>query len=218
VLFCQVYGRKIVEMNRRRTRSDGDRSRERILETATRLATVEGLHGLSIARLARATGMSKSGVYGLFGSKEELQLATIEAARRVFVAEVIEPSLAASSGVARLLALCEGYLDYVGRRVWPGGCFFASVASEVASRPGPVHDRIAEDQRQWVELLAGNARRAEGDGVLAAGEDPQQLALELSTMLTGADIAYLLHEDPSILDRVRTGIRSRVSRATDRSL
>jgi len=197
-------------MATKKTRSDGDRSRQRILETAARLATIEGLDGLSLARLAEETGMSKSGVFGLFGSKEELQLATIDRARQVFIAEVVQPALAVSAGIDQLIALCEAYLDYVGRRVWPGGCFFASVASEVGGRTGPVHDRIASEQRQWVELLADNARRAIAVGELPGAEDPEQLAAELSTMLTGADIAYLLHEDRSILDRIRVGIRARV--------
>jgi len=123
---------------------------------------------------------------------------------------VIQPALAVAAGIEQLTALCEAHLDYVGRRVWPGGCFFASVASEVGGRAGPIHDRIAGEQRRWVELLADNARRAIAVGELTAAEDPEQLAAELSTMLTGAGIAYLLHEDPSILDRVRVGIRARV--------
>ncbi len=187
-------------MTPRQPRSDGERSREAILEAAARLATVEGLNGLSIGRLAQATGMSKSGVYGLFGSKEELQLATIDAAREVFVREVVRPALTVPEGTERLLALCDGYLAYVGRRVWPGGCFFASVAAEVGAQPGPVRDRVAADQRRWVALLAENLRRAAASGQLPPGEAPDLLALEISTMLTGADIAFLLHEDPAILE------------------
>ncbi|MEJ2189638.1 MAG: TetR family transcriptional regulator C-terminal domain-containing protein [Acidobacteriota bacterium] len=123
---------------------------------------------------------------------------------------MIQPALAVAAGIEQLTALCEAYLDYVGRRVWPGGCFFASVASEVGGRSGAIHHRVAGEHRQWVELLADNVRRAIAVGELTAAEDPEQLAAELSTMLTGADIAYLLHEDPSILDRVRVGIRARV--------
>ena len=114
---------------------------------------------------------------------------------------MIQPALAVAAGIEQLTALCEAHLDYVGRRVWPGGCFFSLIASEVGGRSGAVHDRVAGEHRQWVELLADNVRRA-----IAVDE----LTAELSTMLTGADIAYLLHEDPSILDRVRVGIRARV--------
>ena len=156
-------------------RSDGERSREVILDAAAELATVEGLDGLSIGRLADVTGMSKSGVFGLFGSKEELQLATIEKARRVFTTEVVGSALAAPPGRAQLLALCVGYLAHVERRVFPGGCFFASVASEVSSRPGPVRDRVAAEQIQWANLLLENARQAIRARELPPDTDPEQL-------------------------------------------
>lgn len=194
----------------RKTRSDGERSREKILETAERLASVEGLEGLSLARLAEAAGMSKSGVFGLFGSKQELQLATVDRAREVFLSEVVAPALEAPGGLERLLALCRGYLDYVERRVWPSGCFFASVAAEVGPRPGPVRDSIAAGQRQWVDLLADNVKQAVKAGRLPASTEPEQLALEFSTMLTGADIAYLLHKDSRILARIGAAIRTRL--------
>lgn len=197
-------------MTTRRTRSDGERSRDTILDAAAELATVEGLDGLSLGRLAEVTGMSKSGVFGLFGSKEELQLATIDKARHVFIAEVISPALDASPGRDQLIALCNGYLGHVERRVFPGGCFFASVASEVSSRPGPVRDRVAYEQKQWTSLLTENARQAVEAGELPADTNPEQLTLELSTMLTGADIAYLLHEDPTILEVIRTTIRTKL--------
>lgn len=198
-------------MASRRVRSDGERSREVILGAAAELATVEGLDGLSIGRLADVTGMSKSGVYGLFGSKEDLQLATVEKARKVFVKEVILPALDAPPGCQQLLSLCEGYLDHVERRVFPGGCFFASVASEVSSRPGPVRDRVADEHKEWTNLLAANASQAIANEELPVGTDPRSLTLELGTMLTGADIAFLLHEDPAILAGIRASIRGRLS-------
>ncbi len=197
-------------MTSRKTRSDGERSREAILDAAAQLATVEGLDGLSLGRLAEVSGMSKSGVFGLFGSKEELQLATIDKARHVFINEVIGPALKALPGRDQLLALCLEYLDHVERRVFPGGCFFASVASEVSNRPGPVRDRVADEQRQWTSLLTENAKQAIEAGELPTDTDPEQLTLELSTMLTGADIAYLLHEDPTILQAIRATIRTRL--------
>lgn len=194
----------------RKVRSDGERSRRDIVDAAARLATIEGLEGLSIARVAREAGMSKSGVFGLFGSKLDLQLAAIDEARDVFVREVVRPALALPEGRQRLAALCEGFLDYVQGRVFPGGCFFASVAAEVGARPGPLKDRIREEQRQWVGLLAENAARARTAGDLEDGADPEQVALELSALLTGADVAFLLHEDPSIVDGVRHAIRDRI--------
>lgn len=194
----------------RRVRSDGERSRRAIVDAAARLATIEGLEGLSIARVAREAGMSKSGVFGLFGSKLDLQLAAIDEARDVFVREVVRPALARPEGRQRLAALCEGFLDYVQGRVFPGGCFFASVAAEVGARPGPLKDRIREEQRQWVGLLAENAARARTAGDLEDGADPKQVALELSALLTGADVAFLLHDDPSIVEGVRHAIRDRI--------
>ena len=195
----------------RRVRSDGERSRQAIVEAAAQLATVEGLEGLSIARVADATGMSKSGVYGLFGSKLELQVAAIDAAREVFVREVVSPAFKSPEGLERLRSLCEGFLDYVRRRVFPGGCFFASVAAEVGARPGDLRERIRTEQKAWVGLLAENAAAAREAGDLAPNVEPRQLALELSALLTGADVAFLLHDDTTIIEGVRIAIRARLA-------
>ena len=193
----------------RRTRSDGERSRELILDAAARLATVEGLDGLSLGRIARETGMSKSGVFGLFGSKEELQLATIDKAREVFVEAVVRPALSVPRGRERLVALADRYLDYVEGGLWPGGCFFASVASELGARPGPARDRIALEQLKWVGLLVESARQAAGMGELPPDAEPEQVALEVGLMLTGADIQFLLHGDAELIARTRTAVRAR---------
>jgi len=198
------------EMGNKRIRIDGEQSRARILAAAVRLATVDGIDRLSLARLAAATGMSKSGVFGLFGSKEALQLATVDAAREIFIAEVIEPALERKLGREQLLSLCEGFLDYIARRQWPEGCFFASVAAEVGAGDGSLRDRVAAGQKEWVGLLAHNARRAIEDGQLADDSDSDRIALELSTMLTGVDIAYLLHRDAELLERVRRIVRERL--------
>src|SRR5689334_24510877 len=127
-------------MNTRRRRSDGLRSREAILREAARLATVDGLGGLSLAHLADAVGMSKSGLFAHFGSKEELQLATIDAASAIFEELVIEAAAGAESGVPRLRAYIERFLDHVEDGVFPGGCFFISAMSELDTHPGPVRD------------------------------------------------------------------------------
>src|SRR6185369_636927 len=115
----------------RRRRSDGERSRTAILDQAARLATVEGIEGLSLGRLADAVGMSKSGLFAHFRSKEELQLATIETADAIFQAEVVDPARDAPPGIPRLRALGEAFLAHLERGVFPGGCFFASVAAEI---------------------------------------------------------------------------------------
>jgi AcrR family transcriptional regulator len=197
----------------RRPRAPGERSRGRILEQAARLATVEGLDGLSIGRLAEATGMPKSSVYVLFGSKEELQLATIDAARVSFVREVVGPALREGGpGRDRLAALCEGFLGYVQRRVFPGGCFFVATAAELGARPGRVHDRVAGYQREWRELLEQTAREAGQAGELPQGTDPAQLAFELSTILAGTNIVAVLHDDDTAIDRARRAVAARLAR------
>src|SRR3954468_12801071 len=116
----------MVEAPRKR-RTDGERSRKAILQEAARLATVEGINGLSIGRLAEAVGMSKSGLFAHFGSKEELQLATIGTANEVFAEQVVRPALRGESGIERLRLLCERFLGHVEDDVFTGGCFFASV-------------------------------------------------------------------------------------------
>lgn len=196
----------------RRRRAPGERSRHRILEQATRLATIEGLEGLSIGRLADATGMPKSSVYVLFGSKEELQLATIDAARDSFLAEVVAPAFSsAPAGRQRLHALCEGFLCYVERRVFPGGCFFVATSAEVGARLGRVHDRVAAYQKQWGDLLEHTAREAQQAGELAAGTDPAQLAFELAAILAGANIMAVLHSDDRAIGRARHAIAARLT-------
>jgi AcrR family transcriptional regulator len=119
----------------RHPRADGERTRSAILRTAASLATVDGLEGLSIGHLAAATGMSKSGLYAHFGSKEELQLATVDEAERILTEEVVQPALAARPGLAQLAAACEAFFSYVERRVFPGGCFFAATALEMGGSP-----------------------------------------------------------------------------------
>ena len=195
----------------RRTRAPGDRSRARVLEQAAALATLEGLEGISIARLASATGMPKSSVYVLFGSKEQLQLATIDAARASFITHVVTPAVTTSPpGRQRLLALCDGFLDYVEQRIFPGGCFFVAAAAEMGGRHGPVRDHVAEYQRQWRELLTQTTLQAHGARELRPDSDPEQLAFELGAILAGANLAAVLHDDNTIIDRARKAIRSRV--------
>jgi AcrR family transcriptional regulator len=196
-----------------RRRADGERSRQAILEEAARLATIEGLEGLSIGRLASAVGMSKSGLYAHFNSKLELQLATIETADTVFRSEVVEPGLAAPAGTARVLALCDAFLSHVERRVFPGGCFFAAVAAEMNVRPGPVRDRIGEFVGGWMGAIEGAIREAQSLGEISAAADPAQLAFETNAMLIGANLAFPMFGDPGILERARVGVRERLRAA-----
>jgi len=197
----------------RKRRSDGERSRNAILHQAARLATVEGLSGLSIARLADAVGMSKSGLFAHFGSKEELQLATIEAAGVIFAAEVVDPALAEPTGIGRLRALAEGFLDYVGRQVFPGGCFFASVAAELDTHPGPVRDKAIEVIADWSDHLVAAGRAAREEGTLGPAEDVEQLAFEIDAYLLLANAEFVLSGEAAPLDRARLAIGRRLAEA-----
>jgi AcrR family transcriptional regulator len=201
------------ELRARKPRVDGLRSRRTILDAAARLATVEGLEGLSIGRLAEHIGMSKSGLYAHFGSKEELQLATVETAAKIFRDDVINPTETVEAPLARLEALCEAFLSHLERRVFPGGCFFVSAAAEFDTHPGPVKEEVALFLRGWLGTLEDLAAGAQRDGDLDRAEDPAQLAFELDAYLLMANMAYLLHNDPHTLDRARTAIQARLTRA-----
>jgi AcrR family transcriptional regulator len=177
---------------KRRTRSDGERSYRAILDAAARLATLEGLEGLSFARVADEIGMSKSGLFSHFASKQDLQLATIATAEAIYAAEVIEPASEVPEGLERLEQLCERYLSYVGRGVFPGGCFFASTAAEFDTRGGPIRDRVRAVLAGWDELLEANLRAA---------------------LLHEANGHYLLFHDTAALERAQTEIADRLEHA-----
>jgi AcrR family transcriptional regulator len=194
------------------TPTKGERTRAAILDEAARLATVLGLDGLSIGGLAKATGMSKSGLYAHFGSKGELQLATIEAARETFIAEVLRPALSAPRGIERLRAACEAFLAHVERRVFPGGCFFSAAAAEVGTRPGPVRDSIASQQRDWVAVLERLSAEAKELRELPPDTDPAQLAFELEALLAAANTSFVLHGNAAVFALAREAIRDRLSR------
>ncbi len=194
----------------RRPRADGERTRSAILRAAASLATVDGLEGLSIGNLAAAIGMSKSGLYAHFGSKQDLQLATVEEAGRIFAEEVVQPALAAPAGLAQLEAVCDAFFDHLKRRVFPGGCFFASAALEMGTRPGPVKDAVAGFQKGFVDLLRGFAAAAIERHELPADEDPAGLCFELNGTLLAADTNFVLHGDPAVLDLAREVVRRRL--------
>jgi len=194
----------------RRSRSDGERSRAAILREAAQLATVEGLDGLSIARLAEAVGMSKSGLFAHFGSKEELQLATVATASELFDEIVIDPALAAPTGIERLRALCENYLRHVERSVYPGGCFFASAAAELDTRMGPVRDLAIEVVGGWLEQQRKAVRDAQAEGAIDPSEDPDQLAFELEAYLMAANQMFVIGRDPAPIEQGRRAIARRL--------
>jgi AcrR family transcriptional regulator len=194
----------------RQPRADGERTRAAILRAAASLATVDGLEGLSIGNLAAAIGMSKSGLYAHFGSKQELQLATVQEAGRIFAGEVVQPALAAPAGLAQLAAVCEAFFEHLQRRTFPGGCFFAGAALEMGTRPGPVKEAVAAFQSGFADLIKGFVVTAIEQGELPAGEDPQQLAFELNGIILATDTNFVLHDDPAVLDLARQVVRRRL--------
>jgi AcrR family transcriptional regulator len=187
----------------RRRRSDGIRSRETILREAARLATVDGLGGLSLAHLADAVGMSKSGLFAHFGSKEELQLATVDAASAIFERLVIEAAAEATPGVPRLRAYIERFLDHVEQGVFPGGCFFISAMSELDTHPGPLRDAATAFTRRWLELLAAEVVAAQAAGELDPAADPAQVVFELNAFMVAGNIQFVASGDPAALESVR---------------
>jgi len=197
----------------RRRRSDGEQTRAAILDAATRLATVEGLDGLSIGRLADHIGMSKSGLYAHFGSKEELQLSAIDAATEIFAETVIRPAREAATPFARLEALCDHFLRYLERPVFPGGCFFASATAELDTHPGPVREKLAEALDGWLKLIERRVREAQEAGELDPAEDPALVAFELDAFMKMGNSLLLVHGDREGLDRARAAINARLARA-----
>jgi AcrR family transcriptional regulator len=190
--------------------AQGDRSRKTILEVAVHLASVEGLDGLTIGRLAAETGMSKSGLFAHFGSKEDLQLATIDAARSIFIEKVIGPALEAKKGLQRLRSLCEIWFDYAQSHVFRGGCFFAAASAEFDSRPGPVRDRIAEIMKEWLEVLRRAVVEAQEAGQFDKKVDPTQLAFEINALEIGANWALQLFGDKQAFARARDAVLERL--------
>ena len=194
-----------------RSTGTGAATREAILRLAADQATVDGLEGLSIGQLAATLDMSKSGLFAHFGSKKLLQLATIEDARKRYVEAVLIPALAAPRGIRRLDALCDSFLSYVERSVFPGGCFFAAAMAEYGGKePGPVRDTIADCQRQWTTTLERAAVDGRERGELTAACEPEQLAFELEAALLSANWYFHLHAEAGYLDRARRAIRSRL--------
>jgi AcrR family transcriptional regulator len=191
-------------------KTKGERTREAILDTAAALATQEGLEPLSIGRLALATGMSKSGLFAHFGSKEELQLATVDHAARLFVDEVIAPARAAPKGLPRVWALCHHMVDYAERQVFPGGCFFAATAFEFNNKRGRVRDRIEEMLRSWLSYLEHAVEQAQAAGELAAEPSAREIAFQLDAFAQAANAQYQLFRDPAVFDVARRAIRDRL--------
>ena len=187
-----------------------ERSRDAILRAAASLASEDGPDGLSAGTLAAALGRGETGRGVPSGSRQELQLATVTEAARIFDDEVVQPALAAPAGLGQLAAVCEAFIAHLERHRVPGGCFMASAALETAGRPGPVGDLIASLQAQFGELIHGFAVTALARHELPSGEDPGRLAFELNGIMLAADTNFTEHDDPAVLELARQITRQRL--------
>jgi AcrR family transcriptional regulator len=201
----------------RKARADGIESRRAILTTAARLATTRGLEGLSIGDLAAHIGMSKSGLYAHFKSKEELELATIETAAQIFEDDVIHKVPAEPRGLARIEVLTEAFLQHLIRRTFPGGCFFATVAAQLAAHPGRARDRITQLQIVWAGQFMTALNQARDDGELPRDAELDQLLFEIMAMMFRANFDWIVTEDERALDRARIGVRNVLARVTTKT-
>jgi AcrR family transcriptional regulator len=185
----------------------GERTRAAILDAALRLVSKAGLDGLTIGTLADATGMSKSGLFAHFGSREELLLAVLAHGQAQFTAVVFQPAMAKPRGLPRLRAMFVHWLDWTESAELPGGCPMIGGASEFDDRPGPVRDLLAGGQRTWIETLKRAVRQAIDEDQLAASTDPEQIAFEMF------GIALVVHHHRRLLGYPKA--RSRALTALD---
>lgn len=190
-------GQKTTDQSADRRLLRGARSRRAVTDRAVEIASLDGLDGLSFGRLADDLAISKAGIQTLFRTKETLQLATVEAAQEAFDEAVVRPAQDSPSGVARIRALVEGWIDYAAQPLFPGGCFWGANLPIFDSRPGPVRDALLAQQRAWVTILATQFRRA-----VAAGEiadiDPETASFQVSAVLNAVNLALRLGDEDSV--------------------
>src|SRR6266851_5795511 len=188
-------------------------TRREILQVAVDIASAEGLEGLSIGRLAAELKMSKTGIFAHFGSKEQLQLATVETAKHIFLEKVVHPALKSPRGLPRLKAMLEHWLGHVERIVFRGGCFFAAASAEFDSRPGVVRDQIAELTKAWMVGLLEEIAFAQSKKEIQSSIKPVQLAFELHAYVQEANWAFKLFNDKFAFTRARRAIRNKIASA-----
>jgi AcrR family transcriptional regulator len=202
-------------MKPRLRRPRGVRTRRAILRHAVNLASLEGLEGLTIGKLASILRISKSGLFAHFGSKEDLQCAVVDEARDIFIDKVVRPAVQ-FRGLERLRALCENWICYGKEKVFPGGCFFSAASLEFDDRPGRVRDRIVELMKKWLGNLEQAARDAQSAGEIRREVDVHQLAFEIQALAMGANWSSRLFRDPDAFRAAGTAIRQRIDQVTQK--
>ncbi len=187
----------------------GDRSRRAVLDRAIQVASVDGLEGLTFGSLAAEVPVNKSGIAGLFGSKEGLQLATLAHARDVFRQSVVLPARDGEPGLSTLWRTVVAWTEYSHDRVFAGGCFFRQAATELDARAeGPVRDAVVAALREWDAYLTRLVRAAVDRGQLTAGTDVDQVVFQVDAALDRADLASVLLEDPAAYRRAVAAVRA----------
>ena len=198
-------------------RARGMRSRAAVLERSVQLASREGLEGLTIGELAADLQVHKSSVFALFGSKQQLQLATLDAARSILIEQVVFPGLASEEGLARLAAIGEAWCDYLGSDVFAGGCFLCAASPEMDGRPGAVRDAVAAVMREWIAVLSANVKAAIAAGDLPAGVEPAAMAFRLNALGMAANWQRQLLDDPSGIEHARAAWRAELDASAPKS-
>ena len=191
----------------RRSQAAVAQTRAAVTQAAVERASIAGLEGLTIGGLADETQMRKSSVFSLFGSKEDLQKATLDAAVEQFKDQVWGPVADERPGLARLLALCDSWLDYHRREAMPGGCFLTTATVEYDARPGPLRDEVADTMKLWLAVLEREATAAIEGGELSSDTDPADVAFQLNALAAAASYGYQLWRDPEVIERARRSMR-----------
>lgn len=174
-------------------RARGDITRRTVAVQAAKDATLWGLEQTTLGELATRTGISKSGIITVFGSREKVLEASVDAARDIYIAEVFAPAESAAPGAARLRAVLDAWDSYARRHVFPGGCFLATASVEYAGQPGPVADRVRALKREWLDYLTHHFTRAGADDALAR-------AIRVDSLLMGGVSSWLLLGEDRVLD------------------
>lgn len=195
------------------TVTKGEETKQAILDHASKLATQVGLEGLSIGRLAEDLGLSKSGLFAHFSSKETLQLEVLEHAAHRFVDAVVRPALAAARGEPRVRAMIERWMEWPVKSGFPGGCFFVAVSAEYDDRPGPLRDRIAQMQRDWLDSVANTVRTAIAEGHFRKDVDPDQFAFEVYGHMLMGHLGWRLLDDKKSASRARKAFEGLLARS-----
>jgi AcrR family transcriptional regulator len=193
-------------------RARGMRSRSAVLKRSVQMASREGLEGLTIGALAADLGVHKSSVHALFGSKEELQLATLATARAILIEQVIVPALSSEPGLRRLEAIGEAWCHYLAADVFSGGCFLCAASAEMDGRPGPLRDAVASVMGEWISVLRANIEAAITAGGLRADVDTAPMAFRLNALGMAANWQRQLLRDPSGVAHARAGWRAELDR------